>query len=120
MGRAATKGHRETSGVESDGYAHSLGCAGGFMSASMCQNSPTCTLEHAPCLLYLNKAVKEEIIVRRRDQPGDGETQDGHRRIGRAVREGFLEKGAMEQSSESENESHKERRKESSVKFQEA
>lgn len=68
-GRAATKGHRETSGVESDGYAHSLGCAGGFMSASMCQNSPKCTLEHVPCLLYLNKEPSAASQPPRRSGP---------------------------------------------------
>ena len=38
--------------------------------------------------------------------------------MGRAVREGFLEKETVGQSSEDENESHQERRKESAVKFQ--
>lgn len=49
----------------------------------------------------------------------NGETQEGYgRRTGKAIREGFLEKEIIEQNSEDENELHKERRKESGVKFQ--
>lgn len=47
------------------------------------------------------------------DQCSKGETQEGHgRRVGRVVREGFLEKGTVEQISEDENESHHQERRE--------
>lgn len=58
-----TKGHKEACGGH--GSVHYLGCAGGFMSTYVCQNTSKCTLRYVPVivclsLLYLNKAVKKK------------------------------------------------------------
>lgn len=83
-----TKGHKETFG--GDGYVYCHDCAGGFLKADICQNSPKCTLESGPIiadLLYLNKVVKKKkkIIARQWDQCSNGETQEGGRGMGEGL-----------------------------------